>query len=98
MNTEKPTGAILFDHVLTSDEYAAAVKQEMERQAMSEQKLHQWRIEVLYDGFQRRVIEYDGTDYAGVCETLGQLLLYSKTVDVLKIFRDNEQLRHIEVR
>ena len=26
MNTEKPTGVILFDHVLTSDEYAAAIK------------------------------------------------------------------------
>src|SRR5260221_1207044 len=27
---EAPTGAILFDHVLTSDEYAAEVKQRME--------------------------------------------------------------------
>ncbi len=65
---------------------------------MSEQKSHQWRIEVLYDGHQRRTVEYDGRDYAGVCETLGQLLLHSNTVDVLKIFRDGEQLRHIEVR
>jgi len=31
---KKPTGVILFDHVLTSDEYAAAVKREMERQTI----------------------------------------------------------------
>lgn len=53
---------------------------------------------MLYDGHQRRIVEYDGKNFAGVCETLGNLLLYSKTVDVLKIFCDNEQIRHIEVR
>ncbi len=38
MNTEKPTGVILFDHVLTADEYAAVIKQKMEDQAMGEHK------------------------------------------------------------
>ncbi len=67
-------------------------------QLENEEKSHRWRIEVLYDGHQRRIIEYDGDNYTSVCAALGNLLIYSKTVDVLKIFRDDEQLRHIEVR
>ncbi len=67
-------------------------------QTMNERQSHQWRIEVLYDGHQRRIVEYEGANYVHVCQVLGDLLLYSKTVDVLKIFQDNAQLRHIEVR
>ena len=64
---------------------------------MSEET-YRWRIEVLYDGHQRRVVEHDSADDWSACETLGSLILYSKIVSVIKVFKDNEQIRHAEVR
>lgn len=59
---------------------------------------HQWRIEVLYDGHQRRIVEHDSADERSASETLGSLILYSNIASVIKVFKDNEQIRHIEVR
>lgn len=59
---------------------------------------HQWRIEVLYDGHTRRIVEHDSASEQSAGEVLASLILYSKTAQVIKVFKDNEQIRHIEVR
>ena len=64
---EKPTGVILFDHVLTADEYAASVKQEMEK-AMTTQELAQQILDIAQRALEqdKRVAIYIGDD-AGEC-------------------------------